>query len=235
MTVSATARRPPPRRPTCPAAAMSARRAAGAARATDPRRPSRPLHIENGPEASASGPLLSRRVHAAFTPHEASRHGGEVRHTGRPPPGGVASDLLRADAGRLGPASGRAIGAARCRPAGTRPGGSFAVASHAAGSATTALAAALPGRARRTGHALNDRETISLRVRAVLRTSERPGHAKSPAVRRGFRSGGAMGIRTPDLLHAMEARYQLRYSPLRSTTITEVRSPRVTSRVRGTS
>ena len=28
--------------------------------------------------------------------------------------------------------------------------------------------------------------------------------------------GGAMGIRTPDLLHAMEARYQLRHSPLRS-------------------
>jgi hypothetical protein len=25
-----------------------------------------------------------------------------------------------------------------------------------------------------------------------------------------------MGIRTPDLLHAMEARYQLRHSPLRS-------------------
>src|SRR4051812_38217204 len=25
---------------------------------------------------------------------------------------------------------------------------------------------------------------------------------------------GAMGIRTPDLLHAMEARYQLRHSPL---------------------
>lgn len=27
------------------------------------------------------------------------------------------------------------------------------------------------------------------------------------------RSGGAKGIRTPDLLHAMEARYQLRHSP----------------------
>ena len=27
-----------------------------------------------------------------------------------------------------------------------------------------------------------------------------------------------MGIRTPDLLHAMEARYQLRHSPLRSRT-----------------
>lgn len=28
-------------------------------------------------------------------------------------------------------------------------------------------------------------------------------------------AGGAMGIRTPDLLHAMEARYQLRHSPAR--------------------
>src|SRR5262245_24246895 len=37
-----------------------------------------------------------------------------------------------------------------------------------------------------------------------------------------------MGIRTPDLLHAMEARYQLRHSPLRSTSITEFGSPRVT-------
>ena len=28
-----------------------------------------------------------------------------------------------------------------------------------------------------------------------------------------FKDGGATGIRTPDLLHAMQARYQLRYSP----------------------
>ena len=28
-----------------------------------------------------------------------------------------------------------------------------------------------------------------------------------------FRSCGAKGIRTPDLFHAMEARYQLRHSP----------------------
>ena len=27
--------------------------------------------------------------------------------------------------------------------------------------------------------------------------------------------GGAKGIRTPDLFHAMEARYQLRHSPVR--------------------
>jgi hypothetical protein len=27
---------------------------------------------------------------------------------------------------------------------------------------------------------------------------------------------GATGIRTPDLLHAMQTRYQLRYSPLRA-------------------
>jgi RNA polymerase sigma-70 factor (TIGR02957 family) len=40
--------------------------------------------------------------------------------------------------------------------------------------------------------------------------------------------GGAMGIRTPDLLHAMEARYQLRYSPLRSPSVSESGSARVT-------
>src|SRR5690349_18017199 len=42
--------------------------------------------------------------------------------------------------------------------------------------------------------------------------------------------GGAMGIRTPDLLHAMEARYQLRYSPLRSPSVSEIESPCVTPR-----
>ena len=30
---------------------------------------------------------------------------------------------------------------------------------------------------------------------------------------------GAKGIRTPDLFHAMEARYQLRHSPEQETTI----------------
>ena len=30
-----------------------------------------------------------------------------------------------------------------------------------------------------------------------------------------FHLGGAKGIRTPDLFHAMEARYQLRHSPKR--------------------
>ncbi len=32
---------------------------------------------------------------------------------------------------------------------------------------------------------------------------------------KGSPNGGAKGIRTPDLFHAMEARYQLRHSPLR--------------------
>ena len=30
----------------------------------------------------------------------------------------------------------------------------------------------------------------------------------------GLHTGGAKGIRTPDLFHAMEARYQLRHSPV---------------------
>ncbi len=31
---------------------------------------------------------------------------------------------------------------------------------------------------------------------------------------KGSPNGGAKGIRTPDLFHAMEARYQLRHSPI---------------------
>lgn len=38
-------------------------------------------------------------------------------------------------------------------------------------------------------------------------------------MRTGFLSGGAEGIRTPDLLIANETRYQLRHSPKRGETV----------------
>src|SRR5699024_6506917 len=40
-------------------------------------------------------------------------------------------------------------------------------------------------------------------------------NGRSSPLRDDYRPGGAEGIRTPDLLHAMEARYQLRHSPER--------------------
>src|SRR5699024_6630535 len=58
--------------------------------------------------------------------------------------------------------------------------------------------------------------------RGTVSIRSRPGQQKGPASRRGPSdeslshgfSSGAKGIRTPDLFHAMEARYQLRHSPV---------------------
>lgn len=41
-------------------------------------------------------------------------------------------------------------------------------------------------------------------------------------MRPGPSCGGGKGIRTPDLLHAMETRYQLRHTPACSINITQV-------------
>ena len=53
--------------------------------------------------------------------------------------------------------------------------------------------------------------------RGLLRNPVRPGneeHKKSAGTLRFRRiSGGAEGTRTPDPLHAMQVRYQLRHSP----------------------
>ena len=51
----------------------------------------------------------------------------------------------------------------------------------------------------------------------ALASGHRAGEVRTYARKREFDtspSGGAKGIRTPDLFHAMEARYQLRHSPL---------------------
>ena len=51
---------------------------------------------------------------------------------------------------------------------------------------------------------------------SVARSREPKHECQPPFVETEFstsRCGGAKGIRTPDLFHAMEARYQLRHSP----------------------
>ena len=51
----------------------------------------------------------------------------------------------------------------------------------------------------------------------ALSSGHRAGEVRTYARKREFDtspSGGAKGIRTPDLFHAMEARYQLRHSPV---------------------
>ena len=69
-------------------------------------------------------------------------------------------------------------------------------------------------------------ETAKMRIGGMWLPSRSPGHPKP--VRRHFRakknppesfdsggsSGGAEGTRTPDPLHAMQVRYQLRHSPV---------------------